>query len=173
MNRIDLQAPTLAEPSQKNQGAGIPSCTTPWQQTICGYCLICFVKFVPKCPNLISVGRDAECIESALASGIIRGEANLLRFFCRHFNLIGYETSSVIDSVKIDSQLDTIHTDLFWGDEKSFSKKLEELVKKDEFLGGRGGPNAADFLAFSALDGKKQSSINLQNWAKKCKAAFA
>jgi hypothetical protein len=39
------------------------------------------------------VGRDPECIESALSSGAIRGEANLVRFFCRHFDLIGYEKS--------------------------------------------------------------------------------
>ena len=31
---IDLQAPFLAEPPRKNQGAGTPCCTTPRQQTI-------------------------------------------------------------------------------------------------------------------------------------------
>jgi hypothetical protein len=124
--------------------------------------------------SFVSVGRDPECIESALASGVIRGEANLLRFFCRNFNLIGYdENVSNVEAAKVDSQLDAIHSELFWGDEKSFSKKLEDLVKKDEFLGGREGPNAADFLAFSVLEGKKQSTSNLQNWVTKCKAAFA
>ena len=119
------------------------------------------------------VGRDPECIGSTLASGVIRGEANLLRFFCRNFSLIGYdENASNVEAAKIDCQLDAIHSELFWGDEKTFSKKLEDLVKKDDFLGGRGGPNVADFLAFSALEGKKQSS-GLQNWAKKCQAAFA
>lgn len=128
------------------------------------------------CVTLIwkPVGRDPECIESALAHGVIRGEANLLRFFCRQFNLIGYveNSTNITESTKIDAQLDAIHSELFWGDEKVFSKKLEEALKKEEFLGGQGKPNVADFLAFSALDGKKQTP-SLQNWVKKCKAAFA
>jgi hypothetical protein len=49
---------------------------------------------------------------------------------------------------------------------------LEDSLKKEEFLGGKGKPNVADFLAFSALEGKKQTP-GLQNWVKKCKAAFA
>jgi hypothetical protein len=121
----------------------------------------------------VLVGRDPECIESVLSSGAIRGEANLIRFFSRNFNLVGYENNSdAAVTTKVDSQLDTIHSQLFWGDEKSFSKTLEDLVKKEEFFGGRGGPNAADLLAFSVLEGKKNSA-SIQNWVKKCKAAFA
>jgi len=88
--------------------------------------------------------------------------------------LIGYveNSTNITESTKIDAQLDAIHSELFWGDEKVFSKKLEEALKKEEFLGGQGKPNVADFLAFSALDGKKQTP-SLQNWVDKCKAAFA
>lgn len=117
------------------------------------------------------VGRDPECIESALASGVIRGEANVLRFFCRTFKLIGYEKSPA-EATKEDYQLDAIHSNLFWGDEKLFFKNLEESIKKESFLGGRGGPNVADFLAFSALGGKKQTPP-IQEWAKKCIAVFS
>lgn len=131
------------------------------------------ILFVQQQSCHFAVGRDPECIESALSSGAIRGEANLLRFFFRTFNLAGYESNSdAVQSAKVDSQLDSIHAELFWGDEKTFSKKLDDLLKKDEFLGGRGGPNAADFLAFSALEGKKNSG-NIQTWVKKCKTAFA
>ena len=34
VNRIDLQAPTLAGPPQTNLGAGTPSCTTNRQLTM-------------------------------------------------------------------------------------------------------------------------------------------
>lgn len=50
------------------------------------------------------VGRDPECIESALSSGVIRGEANMLRFFCRSFNLLGYEKTSN-ETIKVDIQV--------------------------------------------------------------------
>lgn len=97
----------------------------------------------------------------------------MLRFFSRNFNLVGYENDAdAAKSALVDSQLDAIHSQLFWGDEKSFAKTLEDLVKKEEFFGGRGGPNAADLLAFSALEGKKNSQ-SVQNWLKKCRAAFA
>ena len=86
---------------------------------------------------------------------------------------MGYENNcDALQSAKVDCQLDVIHSELFWGDEKLFSKLLEEVVKKDEFFGGQGNPNAADFLAYSALEGKKNPA-NVQTWVKKCKAAFA
>lgn len=97
----------------------------------------------------------------------------MLRFFSRNFNLVGYENDSdAAKSAKVDSQLDAIHSQLFWGDEKSFAKTLEDLIKKEQFFGGSEGPNAADLLAFSALEGKKNSQ-GVQNWVKKCRAAFA
>jgi hypothetical protein len=67
-------------------------------------------------------------------------------------------------------QLDDIHSNLFWGNNDQFFKKLDEVIKKEGFLGGKNHPNAADFLAYSAAGTKVGSG--LQEWIKKCKAVF-
>jgi len=96
------------------------------------------------------VGPDPVCTIGLLPDDCVRGEVNLLRFLGRLFGLGGYDSLSGPKSHQEEELLDTIHSQLMWGDvagdKKSVMNQTETLIQKSK----GSCVSLSDLLAYSA-----------------------
>ncbi|XP_012274980.1 aminoacyl tRNA synthase complex-interacting multifunctional protein 2 isoform X2 [Orussus abietinus] len=121
---------------------------------------------------------DLEVLPSGLPIHLFLGEVNALRFLCRSFTAHNYEALlNPVESSRIDSILDScsslVHSESTT-DMQVILAKLNDELKKNQWLSGKKEPNVADVAVWSVI---KQTSLkklpsNLTAWHKRCDKTF-
>jgi len=99
----------------------------------------------------MDVGKDCELMVSPLAQTVIKGEANILRYFSRLFPTI-FPYESLPNVMAVDNMMDNVST-LLWAaprERQPIMRSLAVNLAKSTFLAG-GSISVADLALYSAI----------------------
>lgn len=120
----------------------------------------------------LSVGQDLELVTSPTSTSVVKGEANLLRYFARRFNLFNHaQMNSETKTALVESIVDDLSAASYGG--QSVQSMIEAMLKKSKFL-AFDLFTIADGFAFSLMRRSKGGNLPaiLSEWMKRCVKSF-